>query len=162
MFCQDCGARLERARRYGRERGVCPRCGRIDFHTPSVAAAAVLRDGGGRILMVKRGPGSSRPGLWSFPAGYVDYGEEVRAAGEREVLEETGLAAELDRPVFAATNFHDPSKLSICIWFSGCVVGGEMKPGSDAADVGWFDLDGLPDLAFETDAGLIERMRRDG
>ena len=112
--------------------------------------------------MVKRGPGSSRPGLWSFPAGYVDYGEEVREAGEREVLEETGLAAELDRPVFAATNFHDPSKLSICIWFSGCVVGGEMKPGSDAADVGWFDLDGLPDLAFETDAGLIERMRRDG
>ena len=160
MFCSDCGARLERARRYGRERGVCPRCGRIDFRTPSVAAAAVLRDGGGRILMVERGPESSRPGLWSFPAGYVDYGEDVREAGEREVREETGLEVKLSRPVFAATNFHDPLKLCVCLWFTGEVVGGRQTPGSDAAAVGWFYPDDLPDLAFETDAALINQIRR--
>ncbi len=139
---------------------MCPRCGRVDFRSPSVAVAVVLSDGEGRILMVKRGPGSSRPGLWSFPAGYMDYGEEVREAGMREVLEETGLVVELGRrPVFAAANFHDPVKLSVCIWFAGVVLGGEQAPGSDAVDLGWFALDDLPELAFETDAALIEQMR---
>ena len=160
VFCSDCGTRLERARLYGRQRGMCPDCGRIDFRSPSVAVAVVLRDREGRILMVERGPGSSRPGRWSIPAGYMDYGEEVRGAGAREILEETGLVVEVGDPVFVATNFHDPLKLSVCIWFSGTVVGGNPVPGSDAVDLGWFALDDLPDLAFETDAALIEQMRK--
>ena len=138
---------------------MCPDCGRIDFRSPSVAVAVVLRDHAGRILMVNRGPGSSRPGLWSIPAGYMDYGEEVRAAGAREVLEETGLVVEVGVPIFVATNFHDPLKISVCIWFSGSVVGGDPRPGSDAVDLGWFSLDNLPDLAFETDADLFRQMR---
>ena len=109
--------------------------------------------------MVKRGPESSRPGLWSIPAGYMDYGEEVREAGARELLEETGLLVEVGHPVFVATNFHDPLKVSVCIWFAGTVVGGDQAPGSDAVDLGWFALDELPDLAFDTDAALIEQMR---
>ena len=162
VFCSDCGARLERARMYGQERGVCPDCGRIDFRSPSVAVAVVLRDTEGRILMVKRGPGSSRPGRWSIPAGYMDYGEEVRAAGAREVLEETGLVVDVGEPVYVATNFHDPLKVSVCIWFDGTVVGGDPVPGSDAVDLGWFALDDLPDLAFGTDAALFEQMVRQG
>ena len=159
VFCSDCGTRLRRARLYGRERGSCPDCGRVDFRSPSLAVAVLLRDDEDRILMVKRGPGSSRPGLWSIPAGYMDYGEEVRAAAARELIEETGLVVEVGDPVFVATNFHDPLKVSVCIWFSGTVVGGDPVPGSDAVDLGWFALDDLPELAFDTDTALIERMR---
>lgn len=158
-FCSACGARLERAMLYGRDRGICRECGRIDFRSPSVAVAVVLRDSQGRILMVKRGPGSSQPGRWSIPAGYMDYGEEAREAGAREVLEETGLLADVGEPVFVATNFHDPLKVSVCIWFAGKVRGGKARAGSDAVDLGWFGLDDLPDLAFDTDASLIARMR---
>ena len=161
-YCSDCGTCLERAFLYGRERGLCPGCGRIDFRSPSVAVAVVLRNEEGRILMVKRGPGSSRAGLWSIPAGYMDYGEEVRQAGAREILEETGLVVEVGDPIFVATNFHDPLKVSVCIWFSGTVVGGDPAPGSDAVDLGWFVLDDLPDLAFDTDATLIQQMRSRG
>ncbi len=158
VFCSDCGTRLERLHRYGRDRGVCPGCGRIDFRSPSLAVAVVLRDSRGRVLLVKRGPGSSRPGLWSIPAGYMDYGEEVRAAGAREVLEETGLVVELGAPVFVATNFHDPLKVSVCIWFDGRVVAGDPVAGSDAVEVGWFRLDELPELAFDTDTELFSKM----
>ena len=162
VFCPGCGTRLERARMHGRERGVCPDCGRIDFRSPSVAVAVLLRDARGRILMVKRGPGSSRPGFWSIPAGYMDYGEEVRAAGAREVLEETGLVVEVGDPIYVATNFHDPLKVSVCIWFAGTVLGGDPVAGSDAVELGWFSLQDLPDLAFETDAALFEQMREGG
>lgn len=159
VFCSDCGSRLSRAFLHSRERGVCPNCGRIDFRSPSVAVAVVLRDEQGRVLMVKRGPGSSRPGRWSIPAGYMDYGEEVREAGAREVLEETGLVVEVGAPVFVDTNFHDPLKVSVCIWFSGRIVDGHPEAGSDAEDVGWFALNDLPDLAFETDAELFRQMK---
>ena len=109
--------------------------------------------------MVKRGPGSSRSGLWSIPAGYMDYGEDVREAGAREVLEETGLVVQVGNPIFVATNFHDPLKVSVCIWFSGRVVGGRLEAGSDAVDTGWFALDDMPDLAFDTDADLFRQIR---
>lgn len=159
VFCPACGTRLDRAELYGRERGVCPACGRIDFRAPQLAAAVLLRDETGRVLLVERGPDSTQSGRWSIPAGYVDYGEEVREAAARELLEETGLVATIGAPVFVATNFHDPAKVSVCIWFAGTVTGGEVAAGSDASDIGWFALDDLPELAFETDTALIDRLR---
>jgi len=159
VFCPACGAKLDRAELYGRERGVCPDCGRIEFRAPQLAAAVLLRDEAGRVLLVERGPGATQSGRWSIPAGYVDYGEEVREAAARELLEETGLVATIGPPVFVATNFHDPAKVSVCIWFAGTAASGEPVAGSDASDIGWFALDDLPELAFDTDTALIRQLR---
>jgi len=109
--------------------------------------------------MVRRGPRATRSGFWAVPAGFVDYGEEIRAAAARELLEETGLIADVGEVIFAASNFHDPSKLTVGIWFAGSVTGGTLGAGDDADDVGWFDLDHLPPLAFETDEALFEGLR---
>jgi len=159
VYCPACSAKLDRVEIYGRERGVCPDCGRIDFRAPQLAAAVLLRDEAGRVLLVERGPDSTQSGRWSIPAGYVDYGEDVREAAARELLEETGLVATIGSPVFVATNFHDPAKVSVCVWFVGTAPDGEAVAGSDASDIGWFALDDLPDLAFETDIALIEQLR---
>ena len=118
----------------------------------------VVFDDEGKILMVRRGPNATRSGLWSIPAGFIDYGEEIRAAAARELLEETGLVAEIGDVVFAASNFHDPAKLTVGIWFSGTVTGGTLEAGDDADAVGWFDLDDLPPLAFDTDAAFIDGL----
>lgn len=109
--------------------------------------------------MVRRGPNATRSGLWSIPAGFVDYGEEIRAAAARELLEETGLVAEIGDVVFAASNFHDPAKLTVGIWFAGTVIRGTLAAGDDADAVGWFDLDDLPPLAFDTDEAFIAGLR---
>lgn len=112
----------------------------------------------GDLLMVRRGPNATRAGFWSMPAGFVDYGEDVREAAARELLEETGLGAEIGDVVYVASNFHDPAKLTVGIWFAGTVTGGNLVAGDDADAVGYFPLDALPPLAFETDKTLIDRL----
>ena len=95
-----------------------------------------------------------------MPAGFVDYGEEIREAAAHELVEETGLVAEIGEVVHVASNFHDPGKLTVGVWFRGTVAGGELVAGDDADEVGWFPLDDLPPLAFPTDAALFDRIRR--
>ena len=138
----------------------CPECDFVHWRNPAVGAAVLVRDDEGRVLLVRRGPEASRPGLWSVPAGFVDYGEDVRAAAARELEEETGLIAEIGEVVHVASNFHDPGKLTVGVWFHGTVVGGELTAGDDADDAGWFPTDELPPLAFPTDAALFERIGR--
>ena len=161
-FCPHCGSKMAERRVAGRLRRACPSCGWVHYRNPGVGAAVLVRDGDGRVLLVRRRPGSTRAGRWCIPAGYVDYGEEIRAAAAREVLEEAGVAVEVGDVIEVASNFPDPARLTVGVWFSGTIIGGEPVAGDDADEVGWFPLDGLPDLAFETDAVVLLRLSGDG
>lgn len=157
-YCPMCATVLELVAIGGRERRRCPACGFIHWRNPGVGAAVVVFNEEGDLLMVRRGPNATRAGFWSMPAGFVDYGEDVREAAARELLEETGLVAEIGDVVYVASNFHDPAKLTVGIWFAGTVTGGNLVAGDDADAVGYFPLDALPPLAFETDKTLIDRL----
>jgi ADP-ribose pyrophosphatase YjhB (NUDIX family) len=158
-YCPHCRSELVPRSIGGRNRPACPDCGFVHWRNPGVGAAVLLRDDAGRVLLIRRAPGATRPGLWAIPAGFVDYGEDVRAAAARELHEETGLEAAIGDPVFVASNFHDPAKLTVGIWFAGTITGGSLRPGDDADDAGWFHLDDLPPLAFDTDRALFDRLR---
>jgi len=54
-----------------------------------VVGAILLK--GDRILVARRAPHKSAPGLWEFPGGKVERGESPPQALEREILEEMGL-----------------------------------------------------------------------
>lgn len=51
-----------------------------------VVCACVVR--GGRVFVVRRGPGMKHPGSWEFPGGKVEPGEGDAAALARELMEE--------------------------------------------------------------------------
>ncbi len=154
-YCPHCATELVAASVGGRPRKRCRSCGYIHFRNPGVGAAVVIWDDAGRLLLVKRAPGATRAGLWSIPAGYVDYGEDVRRAAARELQEETGLEAAVGDAVWVASNFHDPAKLTVGIWFAGTVTGGSLRAGDDADEAAFFATDGLPPLAFETDIAYL-------
>lgn len=160
-FCPMCATRLEWREAGGRERRVCPGCGFIHWQNPGVGAAAVVRDEQGRVLLVRRGPGAARAGYWSIPAGFVDADEDVRSAAARELTEETGLVAEIGEVLQVASNFHDPAKPTVGVWFAAVVVGGELHAGDDASEAAFFAPGSLPPLAFPTDATLLARLEEE-
>ena len=59
---------------------------------PKLAVDAVVFDGAGRLLLIKR---KSPPfqGCYALPGGFVEYGETVEEAARRELKEETGVTA---------------------------------------------------------------------
>src|SRR5881227_3376430 len=106
-----------------------------DRGKPVECAGAVVRDGTGRLLLVRRAHEPSR-GLWSIPGGRIEPGETAAEAAAREVREETGLIVEVGRLLktlrLGSYLVHD---------FAATVVGGELTAGDDASDVRWCDDD---------------------
>jgi 8-oxo-dGTP diphosphatase len=98
-FCPVCGSPLEpRVLKIGEPmRLVCTSsaCGFVFYLDPKVAVGTIIGMPDGRIVLVKRAvePGH---GLWVFPGGYVDRGEDVRLAAVREAREEAGIEIRLD------------------------------------------------------------------
>lgn len=142
--------------RDGRDRPVCTACGHITFLDPKLAVAAlIVRDG--QILLGKRGLGTRSPGKWSFPAGFVERGEQVEAALIREVREETGLEVE---PGDLVGLYSEPGETVVLAVYEAAIMDFAAVPtaADDLDELEWFPLESLPDLAFARDYRIIERL----
>lgn len=157
-FCPCCGGLLAVEDGDGRPRLVCRACRRISYVNPAVGVAVVVRRGQ-EILWGRRRSGRYA-GHWCIPCGYVEWGEDVRTAAVREFQEETGLIVELGTILSVHSNFHDPERLTVGLWFAGKAVGGTLRPGDDLDRVGFFALSSPPSpLAFPTDEVVLAEMR---
>src|SRR5262249_40489967 len=94
-FCPLCGHPLARQTipPEGRNELVCAGCSFVYYLGQKVVGATIPMEDG-RILLTRRAIHPSF-GKWTYPGGYVDWGEPVHAAAIRETLEETGLTVEL-------------------------------------------------------------------
>ena len=158
-FCPMCGGQLTVKALAGENRLVCMSCGYVLYENPlpGVGIIVISED---RVLLVKR-EGSYGRGKWSFPAGFVEWDEDIRDAAAREVEEETGLKVKIIDVFSAHSNFHDPSFHTIGIWFTSTILGGTLTAGDDAAEAAFFSLDALPDdIAFESDRLVLDEVRQ--
>jgi len=85
----------------------CPHCGmNIEtYHNPLPTVDIIIEMPEERgIILIHR---KNEPRQWALPGGFVDYGETVERAAEREAMEETSLAV-LDLRQFHA--YSDPAR----------------------------------------------------
>ena len=159
-FCPRCAGRLElRGVKEGEpERLVCEVCGFIFYQGPKLVAATIFELDGG-IVLTQRAiePGY---GKWTFPGGFVERGERVQAAAEREALEEAGVKIEIGEIVGL---YSYENQIPVIAVFSGRVTGGEPEPLDETMAVKIFPRDGLPwaEMAFpSTEQALKDYLRK--
>jgi len=99
------------------------------------------------IILIKR---KNPPLGWAIPGGFVDYGETLEAAAIREAKEETGLEVRLIRQFHSYSDpKRDPRQHTISSIFIAD-ASGKAEAGDDAAELGVFKEDDLPDnIAFD-------------
>lgn len=128
--------------------------------SPLVGVGAVIV-AEGRALLIRRGQ-APLLGQWSLPGGVLECGEALRDAVVREALEETGLVVEVGDMlgVYERVIRADDGRVRyhyVLIDFLCRAVGGDLKAGSDAAEVGWFRREELPSLKLAYDADDVVR-----
>ena len=128
----------------------CTKCDRIIYSDPKVAVAAIIPMDGG-IVLLKRAI-EPQLGKWSFPSGYVDRGEKLEKALEREVLEECGLKVGVEWLVGV---YSDEGQAVVLVVYHADVVDGELIARDETSDARVFAVDAMPKLAFEHDDRIV-------
>jgi ADP-ribose pyrophosphatase YjhB (NUDIX family) len=132
----------------------------VHFRNPAVGVAVVVLDEDGRILLGRRSAGGN-VGEWCIPCGYVEWGEDIRAAARREFAEETGLDVQIGDVCAVHSNFHNPASLTVGVWFYATVAGGKATASDDLDRVAWFAPEDPPEpLAFPTDRLVLADLAR--
>jgi 8-oxo-dGTP diphosphatase len=99
------------------------------------------------VLLVQR---SKAPvGLWSLPGGQVEWGETAVVAAQRELLEETGITADLTAFIGLYEIIRqDPSFHYAIACYGGFWTAGEAHAASDALAARWLAPSELDSLDF--------------
>lgn len=138
-FCSACGAPTILKQDEGAK--ACPACGALYFPRLSPAVIVLIRDGE-RALLARshRFP----PGRYSTVAGFVEPGETLEEAAEREIMEEVGVRVK-NLTYFGSQPWPFPH--SLMVGFTAEYAGGEIRlQESEIADARWFTPDAMPDL----------------
>lgn len=107
-------------------------------------AAAVIRDGDGRVLVTQRLPGRHLEGLWEFPGGKIEPGEAPNRALARELAEELGIEAGPMRPLVSVTHEYDEKTVRLRLFELHSYAG--APEGREGQALQWVDSDALRGL----------------
>jgi NAD+ diphosphatase len=153
-FCGRCGnptvySTSELAR-------TCPSCGAMYFPRITPAVIALVRKES--EILLARGLRFG-PRFYSLIAGFVEPGETLEQAVEREVYEEVGIKVK-DIAYFASQSWPFPSQLMV--GFTANYAEGSIRiDKSEISDARWFRIDELPgDIELPTTYSISGRLIR--
>ncbi len=104
-----------------------------------------------KVLLIRRASEPFKNG-WALPGGFVEIDEDLEQAALRELREETGITGlYLEQLYTFGTPDRDPRERVITVSYYSLVPIDSLSVGaaSDARELGWFDIDELPELAFD-------------
>lgn len=123
-------------------------------------AAAVIRDGAGRVLVARRLAGAHLAGLFEFPGGKVRPGERPEDACRRECREELGVLVRVLGP--AAPRFehaYPDRRVALSFFFCALEPGSPPPRALAAGELRWVEAARLGELEWpEANRALIARL----
>jgi 8-oxo-dGTP diphosphatase len=125
-----------------------PRCG---------ASVIFMKDG--HILLSRRGI-EPRKDLYSFPGGFLKYGESPEDAAVREMHEETGVTVSSLSLLHVQTVRYGQEETTCSIVFLAKSWEGDFKAGDDSAELAWKPIDFIDSDQFAWPyPGLAAKLR---
>jgi ADP-ribose pyrophosphatase YjhB (NUDIX family) len=114
------------------------------YQTPKVAVGAVVGNDAGEILLVQR----ADSGVWLYPTGWADIGYSASEVALKEVHEETGIEADIVRPIMLLDGLRlgfTQIPLYSVVFLCRATGGSPRAHPLETADVGFFSFDALPE-----------------
>jgi len=120
---------------------------------PKVAVALLIEQEG-RVLLQQRAM-EPRKGLWTFPSGFMNRGEQAERVAEREAMEELGVPVRLTHLLGV---YSEPGNPTVLIVYTAVLVQPELPftlQADEVTAVGYYAPDRLPPLAFAHDSQIV-------
>jgi 8-oxo-dGTP pyrophosphatase MutT (NUDIX family) len=127
----------------------------------------VVRAAGGLVLRPAAGGAGTEIALvhrpkyddWTFPKGKLDPGETDEQAAVREVAEETGLDARLDREL-PRVRYRDASgRDKVVRYWTMTPTGGGFRPNREVDELRWLPLgEAATLLTYDHDRALLDEL----
>ncbi|MFH1122892.1 MAG: NUDIX hydrolase [Pseudomonadota bacterium] len=160
-YCPVCGGGLKTLALKDQEpeRLVCSRCEFIFYLDPKVVACSIV-EMDNRIILLKRDINPQK-GKWVIPGGYVDRGEEVRAAALRETEEECRLKTRI-KHLHGVYSY--PGRLGVVVVYVAEYLSGQLITGDESRDARLYRPEEIPwdDLAFRSTVDALRDYCRQG
>jgi len=137
-----------------------------DYPRPSVTVDIIVFckiNNEWNILLIKREHEPFK-NSWALPGGFVEIDEELIIAAKRELKEETNLSIDsLNQFKTYGTLKRDPRGRTISVIYWGIipVLNSNVKGGDDAKEAKWFELNKLPELAFDHEIIIKDALNID-
>jgi NAD+ diphosphatase len=139
LHCPRCGASTTRIRGEWGKR--CPQCAYEHYPHLHPCVIVLIRDGD-RVLLTRKAFWPK--GRYGLVAGFVDVGESLEGAAQREVHEEVGVQIR-DLRYVASQYWPFPSQLMV--GFTAAYSHGDLSVNTEELeDAQWFSIHALPDL----------------
>jgi len=103
------------------------------------------------LLLIRRNVNPFK-GDWALPGGLVGNDESLEDAVQRELKEETGVSITYLEQLYSfGKPGRDPRNRVVSVTYYGLVRPDvfELSASTDAADVSWFNIKNIPQLAFD-------------
>jgi 8-oxo-dGTP diphosphatase len=115
----------------------------------------VIVDDSGKVLACRRSLDRHLGGLWEFPGGKVEAGENPEVALRRELLEELGITVEVGERLDAVVEWSDGAVTIRLTGFRCRIRSGDVR-ALEHAEIRWCGLDELAGLDWaEADVPLV-------
>ena len=112
-----------------------------------------------KVLLIERGQ-EPHKGKWAFPGGFVCMDESCEEGALRELQEETNMSCAYMEQLRTYSNPNrDPRERIITVAYLALVKTQEVQAGDDASKAQWFDINEVPQLAFDHDVILSDALK---